>query len=544
MHFEALMKELPGRENDMSFLVNTLMTTFAYYFIADHYVGDEMTRFSLQVESSSNNLMTSGSVEKVKEMDKIFVQNNFLDLFLNTILPGISCRFVLITGQWHLPALSRDQRMESLLKDKRVYRWFCQNPVRDDHPKYVPIAYGLNIGYRGPSDRCLVRYARALVEREKHPEKDVEILCTPMLATHPSRRVFPSLPRISTKQMYQEISKARYVVSPIGDRHDTYRHFESIGLGAFPLANVGPLYRKLYGDSMVYVPDTQDIMTMYTEQAVPDSVVPSPGGGPCRDLICVSYWREYIEKHSNIDYHLSRLGPIEKKIHISWKNKNVLEDAAHFSLIRNGVQQLKDLNPEYTMEISDDHDVDEYLRAHLLKEDYDRIRDRHIVEKTDLWRLLKIYHEGGVYMDLDRFCNIPLSEVLTKPGVRCVLPTYRNHDLSQDIMISSSGNFMIEKVIRLNLERRRHGATRIVHLGPETYCNALTEILLGYPVSRGDNLPLFEELRALIQRSPYLDTCMEEPPYSTLLFRRKEDSEPVVFDKRALYAQQGVGFHP
>ena len=36
----------------------------------------------------------------------------------------------------------------------------------------------------------------------------------------------------------------------------------------------------------------------------------------------------------------------------------------------------------------------------------------HPVEKTDLWRLLKMCHEGGLYMDIDRLSNQPISEYI------------------------------------------------------------------------------------------------------------------------------------
>ena len=553
MHFEALMRELPGREKSMKFLVKNLMTTFAYYFLVDHYLGDEMTEFQIGVEPPSNSLLGEDDYDQtmrislIQDMDKIFVQNNFLDMFLEKILPHISCRFVLITGQWNLPALTWDHRMELLLNDKRVYRWFSQNPVDTmdkeiiKNKKYIPIAYGLNVGY-DKKNRELKRYADALVQQHRQQSiKSIDIFLTPMLKTHPSRKVFPDLPKMPSDKFYENMSKAQYVVSPIGDRNDTYRHMESIGLGAFPISNVGPLYRQIYGENMVYLSDTLDILTMYDQQTVPFH--PRVDKGPCRDLICVSYWRDYLEKHIHSwDIQLGRLGPIEKKIHLSWKNKNVLEDAAHYSLIRNGVYNMKHMNLDYVLEISDDQDVDKYIQTHISEEDYERIRDRHIVEKTDLWRLLKVYHEGGIYMDLDRFCNTPLSEVLgTKPELKFLLPTYRNFDLSQDILLSSSKNFILEKVIQLNLERRRHGVGNIVQLGPETYTNAVTEVFLGYQVPRGDNLPLFESLRELLRQSPYLDTWMEEPPYSTVLYR---NGPAVEFDKDALYAHQGVGFHP
>lgn len=238
----------------------------------------------------------------------------------------------------------------------------------------------------------------------------------------------------------------------------------------------------------------------------------------------------------NLNKIFENLGPIEKKIHISWKNKNILD--LEFNIIKNGIYNLKNLNPDYSFEINDDNDVNDYLEKNLSPEDFKLIKKKHIVEKTDLWRLLKIYNEGGIYMDIDRLCNIPLSKIIKK-DIRCALPTYRDFDFSQDIMISCSKNIIHKRAIELNLERRRNGEKRIVYLGPETYLHAVSEILINKQISRENNKNLFNELRQIIKQCKYLKTFREEPPYNTILYQGPE----IKFDKKAFYKNQGVGFH-
>jgi len=239
----------------------------------------------------------------------------------------------------------------------------------------------------------------------------------------------------------------------------------------------------------------------------------------------------------NLNEYFKNLGPIEKKIHVSWKNKDILD--LDFSIIKNGIYNLKNLNPEYSFEISDDNDINEYLKNNLSKEDYKLIQDRHIVEKTDLWRLLKIYNEGGIYMDIDRLCNIPLSEIIQKKRTKCVLPTYKDFDFSQDIMISASKNIIFKKAINLNLLRRKYGEKSIVCLGPETYLHTITDILINERIPRKTNEILFGELRKIISKCKYLKTYREEPPYNTILYQGPE----ILFDKKDFYKNQGVGFH-
>lgn len=68
-----------------------------------------------------------------------------------------------------------------------------------------------------------------------------------------------------------------------------------------------------------------------------------------------------------IQLDLSKYGQIPKKVHLSWKNKNIIENKS--PMILNGVYNIKKLNPKYAVEISDDNDVESYLKDKLnLKE--------------------------------------------------------------------------------------------------------------------------------------------------------------------------------
>ena len=242
---------------------------------------------------------------------------------------------------------------------------------------------------------------------------------------------------------------------------------------------------------------------------------------------------------NNIDELFKELGTIEKKIHVSWKNKDILN--LDYNIIKNGIFNLKNLNQDYNFEISDDNDIDMYLKLNLLENDYILIKNRHIVEKTDLWRLLKIYNEGGIYMDIDRLCNISFSTILNNKKIKCIIPTYKDMDFSQDIMISCSKNPFHKKAIELNLQRRREGETSLVYLGPDTYLHAISELLLGYQVPRQENnIEDMKIMRNLINYSKHLYTYREEPPFQTILYYGPN----ILFDKDLFYQNQNVTYHP
>lgn len=233
---------------------------------------------------------------------------------------------------------------------------------------------------------------------------------------------------------------------------------------------------------------------------------------------------------------LKPLGRIPRKIHMSWKDKNFIgnPDAPRLELVERGAKRLRDNNPDFTTTVSDDADVEQYLRASLADEDYKLISDRHVVEKVDLWRLLKIYREGGVYSDVDRLCDQSFDELL-RDGVNCVLPIFRDVDFAQDIMISAPGNPIYKRAIYLNLARRKAGERDLYYLGPSTYMHAVSEALLGFQVPHGcKDVEIWKDLRAVLHGCPQLDTYLEKPLFDTFTYRGPS-MENMSLEKDAFY---------
>ena len=236
----------------------------------------------------------------------------------------------------------------------------------------------------------------------------------------------------------------------------------------------------------------------------------------------------------NVNNILSSYSPIEKKIHITWKNKDIINK--DYNMITYGILQLKMLNPDYIFTIYDDNDVEMYLQSKISETDYELIKNKHIVEKSDLWRLLIIYYEGGIYQDIDRFCNIPLSNIINE-NTKCVLPMYHDADFSQDIMISCSNNILFKKAIDMNLEIRRNNPnTGIFTLGPITYFKAVTDFLLGKPLFRQPSKENLDALRYILEHSIYLKTYREEPLFNTILYQGPHVNN----DKHRMYNEESV----
>ena len=235
----------------------------------------------------------------------------------------------------------------------------------------------------------------------------------------------------------------------------------------------------------------------------------------------------------SVDKLFENCESIHKKIHIFWKIKDYL--GLNFNIVKNGTLKLKELNPDYEFIVYDDLDIENYLKEQLSSTDYELIKNKHIVEKTDLARVLLIYNEGGIYSDVDRLCNIPLKKVI-KPGIKCIIPFYKNDDFSQDIIISCKGNPFLKRTIELNLERRRQGIGHIYYLGPVTYMNAITELLLGSQHQRQPGRDVIKKLTDIINQSEFLDTHIENPPFNTIIYNGPDTT----FDKEEFYIYSDV----
>ena len=239
------------------------------------------------------------------------------------------------------------------------------------------------------------------------------------------------------------------------------------------------------------------------------------------------------------------MNKIPKIAHLCWKRRDVVDNQS--PLILNGIRNLIDLNPDWEVTIHEDLDVDEYLRSKLDAADYDLIKDRHIVEKSDLWRLIKLYYEGGLYMDIDRFCNCNLSNLL-EPGITCVLPTSLDYDFSQDFMLSAPGNPLYLETINLNLSRRREGWKNVYFLGAQTYMHAITKLVCGQVIDTNPGLDTFNKIRQDLRNFPFIKTYRESPPFDTVIYKhdnniwRGGDASDINWEslKRSLYGQYDI----
>ena len=238
-----------------------------------------------------------------------------------------------------------------------------------------------------------------------------------------------------------------------------------------------------------------------------------------------------VEKKSTMES-----GNIPKIIHLTWKHKKILESKSKLVLF--GIRNLVDLNPDWKVIIYDDRDIDNYLKEMLSISDYNLVKDIHIVAKSDIWRLIKLYYQGGLYIDIDRFCNIKLSDIIGETTM-WVLPTYKDSDFSHDFMLSAPNNPAFYNAYELYFQRRREGHNNIYFLGPQTYMHAITNTLCGQIINTNPGIEVFNQIRSIITQIPFIKTYREEPPNNTIIYR-SNNSYDLETLKRDFYAEEGI----
>jgi hypothetical protein len=286
----------------------------------------------------------------------------------------------------------------------------------------------------------------------------------------------------------------------------------------------------------------------------------------------------------SFEREVKKLGSIPKKLYVSWVRK--FDVRKHKSaLIQQGLQSFVAHNPDWEVEVMDNHDVDSDLRKYLDSIAWESMKDRHIVEKIDLWRLLVIYHRGGMYADVDRLFNLDMKSVIGKQ-TKMLLPfsglwfnekglATRVYDFSQDFVASAPGNPAIKAAIDLSLNRhlmykicKEKGleyCLQVPEFGQKCWCEDMSfstdKSFLEYAGARLYNLAISTHIfgvevasqpsecvsKAMVEHiaslSPYVLTYVENLPCNSIIAQDGCAHLPQSYEaaKKAFFADEGRG---
>ena len=190
------------------------------------------------------------------------------------------------------------------------------------------------------------------------------------------------------------------------------------------------------------------------------------------------------------------------------------------------------------MQVTTDEEIDDYLNEHM-RRDFILVEHKGIVAKTDIWRLYKMFYEGGLYVDIDRFCDVKLSEVIPD-NIKQILPVCRTYDFSHDLMISAPNNSIFSTAISMYTHRRKLGYSNIYFLGAQTYMHAITYTLLGKMVNTDPGPEKFNDTVEELKKINSIKVFHENPPYQTFLYRKNENLGNWEQMKREFYRKSGL----
>lgn len=274
----------------LRFFAQRIVTPFTPYILSDAFLSTDVEKYGLRgLNPRSMNLAESPDWP-AGECPVVFVQVNQLDIFAEEILPRSLGPFILISGKWHLPGLTLNRSVDVILAHPHLKRWYSQNQIYENAP-ILPFPYGVKLS-SAPHVywRMLLRKVLGLGRSG---------VFVPHVASHahlegPALEARSELadvmgPRLSLPRYLNKILRHSYVVSPPGDRMDTYRHWESVALGAIPVSKLPLPLSGLFGEGMVQTDSFS---------AVGTTSFSAPGSVPRPELATVKFWSALVRNAS------------------------------------------------------------------------------------------------------------------------------------------------------------------------------------------------------------------------------------------------------
>lgn len=165
---------------------------------------------------------------------------------------------------------------------------------------------------------------------------------------------------------------------------------------------------------------------------------------------------------------------IEKNIFQSWYTKDI------HPLLQNKINIFKNLNPDYSYNLYDDNDMDNFVNNNFngeIAECYNKLNI--IVAKVDFWRYLVLYKYGGIYLDMDSNIEKPLNELIRNNDEAIITAEGNTNLYVQWALIFSKGHPILKKTIDLivsNIKNNSYPNNIHKMTGPTVYTNAINAI--------------------------------------------------------------------
>lgn len=214
--------------------------------------------------------------------------------------------------------------------------------------------------------------------------------------------------------------------------------------------------------------------------------------------------RNLLIKPEGLKLKVIRMGStVPKTIHQTYTNEVLPSE------IRENINKLKELNPDWKYCYYNDDDMETYIKRNFpeVLEFYQRINPKYGAARADLFRYLLMYKEGGVYLDIKSSFSRPLDNTI-KPTDKFLLSHWINGkgerfedwgihpeisnpkgEYQQCFIVATQGHPFLKAVIENVLGNidiyspYTHGVGRLGVLrvtGPIAYTLSITPLLYSY----------------------------------------------------------------
>jgi hypothetical protein len=193
--------------------------------------------------------------KNVNQGDVIFVKTDweYLETFFTKYHPQIDFQYILLT---HNSDHRAPGPFDNYLNDPKLLAWFAQNMEGEFHPKIHPIPIGI-------ANRCWghgnPRIFSSYLPMGKNTNRPILCYLNFAPSSYPKERpyvwnLFASQPWCTASvskplpQYLQDLSQAKFVLSPRGNGLDCHRTWEALLMGAIPIvrsSSLDPLFSDL-----------------------------------------------------------------------------------------------------------------------------------------------------------------------------------------------------------------------------------------------------------------------------------------------------------
>lgn len=180
---------------------------------------------------------TKSSIDLSKQPSKIFLYTDWVELFIQKILPHINFKFKLVTHNSDRGVISY---YLPLLNDDRLIHWYGMN-CSTEHPKLTPIPIGIaNEKWAHGKKEVLRKVMNTDVGKNNRIYCNFNPYTSPlrqgikeMLSSHPFVDIDNN--NLSFEEYLLKLKSYKYVISPPGNSVDCHRIWESIYVGTVPI---------------------------------------------------------------------------------------------------------------------------------------------------------------------------------------------------------------------------------------------------------------------------------------------------------------------